>query len=179
MQQENDGFLFVYTGEGSGPCTATIGHALRAMAAGQRVFIAQFDRCGWEAVLTLIQRISDAIVCRRYTHGETFVGEPNRDEIQDARQGLNEVGQALRSGDYSPVILDGANRAVCFGLFSVTDLLALIDQKPKNVQLVITGACADPQIIQRADQVIEMNPLKPTPPNPSPFMGGSAKGNFF
>ncbi len=176
MQQENDGFIFVYTGEGSGPFTAIMGHALRAMAAGHRVFIAQFDRCGWDPVLTLIHRVSDALASRSYVDGEITAIEPNSDDMRNARKGLEEISQVIRSGDYSLVILEGANRAVCFGLFSGTDLLALMDEKPEGVQLVITGPCADPRIIQRADQVIEMNLVKQTPPNLSPLLRRKRKG---
>ena len=167
VPEENDGLIFVYTGESCALCTATLGHALRAMATGQSVFIAQFDGCRWDPELPILHRISDAFVSRCYSDGETIVMERDPDEIRNVRKGLDEVSQVLRSGDYSLVILDGANRAVCFGLFTVTDLLALIDEKPGGVQLVITGPCADPRIIQRADQVIEMNPLKQTPPNRS------------
>lgn len=176
MQQKKDGSILVYTGEGCRQCPTTMGHALRAMAAGQRVFIAQFDRCGWDPVLTLIHRVSDALASRRYVDGETTTNEPDPNDMENARKGLDEVSQVLRSGDYSLVILDGANRALCFGLFSVTDLLALMDGKPEGVQLVITGPCADPRVIQRADQVVEIQSLKQATPNLSPLLRRERSG---
>jgi len=160
VPEENGGLIFVYTREGCGRCTATMGHALRVVAAGQCWFIAQFDRCGWDPVLTILHRISGTFVYRQYTDGETTPGGPDPKDIRGVRASLAEVDQALRSGDYSLVILEGVNRAVCFGLYSVADFLDLIDQKPEHVQLVITGACADPRILQRADQVIEMHEMK-------------------
>ena len=49
----------------------------------------------------------------------------------------------------------------------------------EGVQLVITGPCADPRIIQRADQVIEMNPLKQTSPNLPSLLRRKRNGYFF
>jgi len=64
------------------------------------------------------------------------------------------------SGEYNVVILDEANIAVYYGLFSVEELLELIDSKPENVELVITGRYADERIIEKADLVTEMKEIK-------------------
>jgi len=167
---ETDGLIFVYTGEGCVDCSTTVGHALSAMAAGQRVFMAQFGRSGWDPVLTILEGFSETVVSRHYINGPTEEALP--DDLRNAQAGLAEIQQALCSGDYSPVILDGANRAVCFGLLSVGDLLTLIGRKPKHVQLIITGACADPRIIQRADRVIEMNRVKDVARSAKKIEGG-------
>jgi cob(I)alamin adenosyltransferase len=56
--------------------------------------------------------------------------------------------------------LDEANIAVYFKLFSVEDLLVLIDEKPESVELVFTGRKAEPKLIERADLVTEMKEIK-------------------
>jgi len=57
-------------------------------------------------------------------------------------------------------VLDEANIAVLFGLFSVEDLLELIDNKPAMMELIITGRHADPRVVERADLVTEMREIK-------------------
>ena len=57
-------------------------------------------------------------------------------------------------------ILDEANLATFFNLFSVNDLLDLINTRPEHVELVITGRKADPAIIERADLVTDMRMVK-------------------
>jgi len=58
------------------------------------------------------------------------------------------------------VILEEANVAVTCGLFSVEKLLKIIDKKPDDVEIVITGRNARPEIIDRADLVTEMKEIK-------------------
>jgi cob(I)alamin adenosyltransferase len=70
------------------------------------------------------------------------------------------VASCIVSGEYDVVILEEANIAVKRRFLSVEDLLDLIDIKPNNVELVITGRNADPKIIARADLVTEMKKIK-------------------
>jgi cob(I)alamin adenosyltransferase len=78
----------------------------------------------------------------------------------DYREALDEIHRAIRSGAYSLVILDDVNVAACLGLFSIDDLLALIEAKPREVDLVFAGCCADPRLIRRADRVTMMQDVK-------------------
>jgi cob(I)alamin adenosyltransferase len=71
-----------------------------------------------------------------------------------------EIREVIQSGDYEVVILDEANIATYFELFSVEELLDLIDVKPERVELIFTGRRADPRLIERADLVTEMREVK-------------------
>ena len=64
------------------------------------------------------------------------------------------------SGEYQMIILDEANIAIYFNLFSVDDLLDFMREKPKGVELVITGRKADTRVIEAADLVTEMKEIK-------------------
>ena len=77
-----------------------------------------------------------------------------------AKKGLEEVKEIMLSGEYQVIILDEANIATFYNLFSVDDLLELINKKPDDVELVITGRRADPGIIEAADLVTEMTEVK-------------------
>jgi cob(I)alamin adenosyltransferase len=50
--------------------------------------------------------------------------------------------------------------AVMCHLFSEEELLALIDMKPDNVELVITGRGATKLVMDKADLVTEMKEIK-------------------
>jgi cob(I)alamin adenosyltransferase len=58
------------------------------------------------------------------------------------------------------VILDEANVAAVCGLISVDDLVAVIEQKPADVELILTGRGAVSQVIERADLVSEVKAVK-------------------
>lgn len=66
----------------------------------------------------------------------------------------------MRSSGSDVIILDEANSAVKCGLISVNDFLDLISSKPENMELVITGRGAAPEIIEKADLVTEMKEIK-------------------
>jgi len=154
------GYIQVYTGDGKGKTTAALGLALRAAGAGARVFIAQFAKGRPTAELAALQRFSDLITIKRYGREHFIMGEPEPEDVQAAQQGLQEVQQAIASGDYSLVILDEANIAVDLGLFSADALLTVIEAKPKQVEIIITGRNAHERIIDRADLVTEMRQVK-------------------
>ncbi|MBU0735248.1 MAG: cob(I)yrinic acid a,c-diamide adenosyltransferase [Proteobacteria bacterium] len=154
------GYIQVYTGNGKGKTAAAFGLALRAAGAGLRVYIAQFVKGTKYSGLKAVERLSDAITLRQYGFGFFLNREPDEEDIRAAREGLKEVREMMCSGRYDLVILDEANIAAYYGLFSVEDLLNFIHAKPEEVELVLTGRMADPRIIEAADLVTEMREVK-------------------
>jgi cob(I)alamin adenosyltransferase len=156
----NMGYVQVYTGNGKGKTTAAFGLAMRAAGAGLKVFIAQFVKGMKYSEIEAFGRFSDLITVRQYGRGCFIRNAPKEEDIWAAWVGLEEVRQVLDSGDYRLVILDEANIATHFRLFSIDDLLGLIDSKPAHVELVITGRNVDSRVLDRADLVTEMREIK-------------------
>ncbi len=154
------GYVQVYTGNGKGKTTAAFGLTLRATGAGLKVFIAQFLKTGDYSEITALKRFSDLVTVEQFGTGKFIIDEPSLEDRQAAQKGLDRVQSVFQSGKYDLVVLDEANVAVACGLFSVKDLLKVIQLKPKNVELVITGRNADPKIIAKADLVTEMKAVK-------------------
>jgi len=86
----------------------------------------------------MIERLGDAIICRRYGRG-LIRQAPLEADIAAAREGLREAAAAVRSAAYDVVILDEVNVAVQYGLVELDELLGLIEEKPATVELVLTG----------------------------------------
>lgn len=154
------GYVHVYTGNGKGKTTAAIGLAIRAAGAGMRVYIAQFVKGMHYSELDALDRYDDRITLKQYGRDCFIKQEPAEEDIQAARKGLEEVKGILASGDYQMVILDEANIATRYNLFSAEELIELIRSKPESVELVITGRNADPRVIAVADLVTEMKEIK-------------------
>jgi cob(I)alamin adenosyltransferase len=57
-------------------------------------------------------------------------------------------------------VLDEDNVAAAWKLINVEELLELIQEKPHNVELILTGRYADQRIIEKADLVTEMVEVK-------------------
>jgi len=154
------GYVQVYTGNGKGKTTAALGLALRAAGAGLKVYIAQFVKGMKYSELDAMEKLSDSIAIKQYGRDCFIYKEPKPEDIQAAREGLQEVKKIMCSGEYQIIILDEANIATYYNLFSVDNLLDFIRAKPEEVELVITGRMADPRIIEKADLVTEMKEIK-------------------
>lgn len=154
------GYIQVYTGNGKGKTTAALGLAVRAAGAGLRVLFVQFVKGMEYSELAALERFSDLIDVRRYGRTCFIVGEPEAEDRRLAAEGLADATAALASGRYDLVVLDEASIAVFFKLFSVDDLLRALDSRPAQVELVVTGRYAPPELIERADLVTEMVEIK-------------------
>jgi cob(I)alamin adenosyltransferase len=154
------GYVQVYTGDGKGKTTAALGLAMRAVGAGLKVYIAQFVKGMKYSELETLAKLSENISVKQYGLDCFIRKEPKEEDIRAAQAGLKEVRELMCSGEYQVIILDEANIATFYNLFSVDDLLDLIKEKPVDVELVITGRRADPRIIEVADLVTEMKEIK-------------------
>jgi len=154
------GYVQVYTGDGKGKTTASLGLCLRAAGAGLKVFVAQFLKQGDYSEIRALERFSDLIRIEQYGLGRFVKGQPTEEEIQAARKGLQQVKTAMLSGDYDVIVVEEGNVAASIGLFGTEDLLDLIAGKPDNLELVITGRNAAPETIEKADLVTEMKAVK-------------------
>ncbi len=154
------GFVQVYTGDGKGKTTAALGLALRAAGAGLKVYIGQFIKNAEYSELTALRHLAENITIEQFGRGCFLLTEPEQADIDAATHALTALGRVLESGAYDLVIADEANVAVALGLISEDDLLNLIDQRPPQVELVLTGRGAPPRVLERADLVTEMRLVK-------------------
>jgi cob(I)alamin adenosyltransferase len=154
------GYIQVYTGNGKGKTTAALGLALRAAGAGLKVFIVQFikkRRCSEHVSLA---RFPDSITLQQFGKGCILKRKTKPSDRKAAHSGLAEVKKAIASGDFDLVILDEANVAAHLHLITAEDLLTLMADKPRDMELVITGRYADEEVMAAADLVTEMKEVK-------------------
>ncbi|WP_035588255.1 cob(I)yrinic acid a,c-diamide adenosyltransferase [Hippea jasoniae] len=153
------GYIQVYTGNGKGKTTAAIGLAIRAAGAGLKVLFAQFVKGLPYSEHKALSRF-DNITIKQFGREGFIHSKPQQADIDKAKEGYEFVLKAFDEGIYDVVILDEANIAVFFNLFSEDDLLKLMDKKPPNTELVITGRYATDKVIEKADLVTEMKEIK-------------------
>ena len=154
------GYVQVYTGEGKGKTTAAFGLALRAAGHGKRTFIGQFMKGQPYGEVAALARHPQITVEQFGSPGCIRRDEVTKGHLTDARRGLARATAALASGDYDLVVLDELDVAVVFGLLSDSDCARLIETRPAQVELVITGRSAPQAILERADLVTEMREIK-------------------
>ncbi len=154
------GYIHVYTGNGKGKTTAAMGLALRAVGAGKRVYIAQFAKGMHYSELESINRFLAAITLKQFGLGCFIFNAPTQADIDAANVGLREIESVICGGEYDMVILDEANIALFYNLFRVDELIAILEKRKADTEIVITGRYACPEIIEQADLVTEMVEVK-------------------
>lgn len=154
------GYIQVYTGDGKGKTTASLGLALRAAGAGLKVYIAQFVKGMHYSELNTLKKIDDQIIIKQYGRGCFINKEPDKIDIKAAKKGLLEIKNILTSKDYNLIILDEINIALHLNLISEKEILQLMEIKPESTELILTGRYASDAIIAKADLVTEMNEIK-------------------
>jgi len=159
-EQGKRGLVMVYTGEGKGKTTAAVGQAVRALGHGWRVYMIHFMKGRDYGEHLAARRLPGLTMVK--AGRDSFVNRDNPDpvDVQLAREGFRQAREAVFSGEYDLVVLDEINVAVDFRLIPLEDLLELVEQKPKELDLILTGRYAHPEIIKRADMVSEILNIK-------------------
>jgi len=154
------GYVHVYTGDGKGKTTAAFGLALRAAGHGKRVFVGQFMKGQPYGEIAALAENPLVDVEQFGTAGCIRMDEVSDGHVGRARDGLERARHALREGGYDVVVLDEIDIAIWFGLLTVSDALRMIDERPPQTELVLTGRRAPREIVERADLVTEMREVK-------------------
>ncbi len=149
----------VYTGNGKGKTTAAIGLALRAAGAGKKVYICQFCKGRCYNEIKALKKIKN-IKVEQFGRSCFIKKAPDKIDLQMAQAGIKAVYKNIRTKKYQLVILDEINIAVKLGLIPLSDLLELIKQTPKSMELVLTGRYVHAKIIKLADLVSRIEEVK-------------------
>jgi len=153
------GYIQIYTGNGKGKTTAALGLSLRGAGAGLQVFVGQFLKQGTYSEIKALSLFENVTV-EQFGMGKFVRGMPSEDEKAAARKGYDRLCSILKTNAHDLVIVDEGNVAVACQLLTEDELLGLMDLKPDNVELVITGRDASAAMITRADLVTEMKEIK-------------------
>ena len=161
MSKLSVGKVQVYTGNGKGKTTASLGLVLRAAGAGMQIYFGQFMKKGnTSEIRALRDFLSGAVTVEQYGSGAELSGPDRERDTACARAGYEKAREALTSGKYDLVVLDEILVAEHLGLLAVDDLLRLMDQRPEHTELMPTGRWAAEQVCQQADLVTEMGEVK-------------------
>ena len=167
MEKENvsnDGIVIVYTGNGKGKTTASLGVALRAVGHGLKVCMVQFIKGEWHyGELNSLKKLEpdfELIVA-----GKGFIGIIDDDHafeehVRAAKTALDIVEQKMSLDIFDIIILDEINYAVHLGLLNIGDVMKIVKNRPKHLSLILTGNYACEEIIMLADLVTEMKEIK-------------------
>lgn len=165
-----NGKLQIYTGEGKGKTTASMGLALRAAGAGLNVAFIQFDK-GYSNQEHYAERNSLRLIPRidLYPTGCERIGGDGKfrfgvlpEDRAEAERALRIVSKIIAERKHQVVILDEINVALHIGLVTMEEVLGIIALHAADpyFELLMTGRYAKPEVMERADLVTEMTKVK-------------------
>ncbi len=159
--QQEKGLVIVHTGAGKGKTTAALGMALRCIGHGMKVAIVQFIK---GAIATAeeqtLKSFGDRVVFLRMGEGYTWETQDRERDTQVARQAWATARDFLRDPSCGMVILDELNIALHHEYVPLDDVIAALQDRPPRQHVVITGRGAPAQLVDHADLVTEMKPIK-------------------
>ena len=161
-RKSKKGLLIVFTGNGKGKTTASLGMVLRTIGHGHKAAIIQFIKGGWatgeeKALKMLSPNIS------WHALGEGFTWE-TQDRVRDeelVKRAWQVAKSFIKDESYKLIILDEINIAIKLGYISPKEIITYIQSlNNRKNHIVLTGRGASESIINQADLVTEMKLIK-------------------
>jgi len=156
---DNLGLIHVYTGRGKGKTTAALGLALRAAGHDFKIAIVHFMKIWDYGEVESLKRLGIDL----FRYGTTELIDPENPapvDFEQAKLAMEKAEELVREGAYDIVILDEITIAIDFNLISLQGVLDLIESKPDNLELILTGRTCPEALIERADLVSRIDEIK-------------------
>lgn len=169
MQKQNrtQGLIAVFTGNGKGKTTASLGLAFRALGHGHRVCIIQFIKGSWKyGELESAKKFSPLLDFHVMGRGFTWKSDDLDKDIAVAREAWQFARSVIEGNRYQLVILDELTYLPHYKMIEESEILKVLKNKAPEMHVVITGRYASEQLIACADLVTEMKEIK------HPFQAG-------
>jgi cob(I)alamin adenosyltransferase len=157
------GLIHVYTGEGKGKTTASVGLAVRAAGHGRRVLIHQFLKGGSldSGEIITLKKAGVEVVTFKDQISPLFDPKVKLSELEASVNNSIELTiKELKSGSFDLVILDEFNILLSSDLATMDDVTKIIDSKPAELELVFTGRNAPQELIDIADYATDIRMIK-------------------
>jgi cob(I)alamin adenosyltransferase len=159
--------IIVFTGNGKGKTTASLGQMVRVLGRGKSALMIQFIKGPW---LSGEDEFAEKFCISKEKFsirkmGLGFVGIlgdklPIEDHKAAARKALASFAEEKKSGKWHLIVLDEVNVAVSLGLLTTQEVLSAIQDFPENNILILSGRNAPQEFIDRADLATEMREIK-------------------
>lgn len=160
------GYIQVYTGNGKGKTTASLGLAMRALGRCWKVLIIMFTKGGDDyGELNSFRELSPQIAHNLKIEQAgldriIYKDNQNEQDTLEIKKGWEHAKQAIKNNEYQLIILDELNIAIDLGIIDVNEVIEVLQNKPEETEIVLTGRNAHPKIIEIAHLVSEIKPVK-------------------
>lgn len=154
------GYTHVYTGNGKGKTTASMGLMVRALGHDLKVYMGQFMKGQRYGELNTLEKLG--VLVERFGTENCIISPEHVTDLDlvKAKEGYKKVEKILLSKKYDLIVLDEICVSTYFNLITTDEILHLMKIKPQETELVLTGRYAPKEVIETADLVTEMKEIK-------------------
>lgn len=158
------GLIHIYTGDGKGKTTTAVGLGVRAFGCGYRVMLVQFLKNASSGELSTLAQLGDGFKVVRFDKPDGFIWQMNEEEKLALKKSVSEgfqfVREVMAKNACDLLILDEMIGTVTNRLVEEEEVLSMLQNKPSQMEIVMTGRKAPQKLMQVAHYVTEMLPLK-------------------
>ncbi len=157
------GLIQIYTGDGKGKTTAAVGLAVRARGHNLRVCYIYFHKDPEKKAygeFKLLEKFGVDVFgfARKHPHFSKDLAA--EDVRRECLNGLEFIKKLYQEEKYDIVILDEIVISLRDGFLEEEEILEILEMKPEELELVLTGRGATEKIVEKADLVSEIKKIK-------------------
>lgn len=159
-----NGMIQIYSGEGHGKTPAALGRAIQTACSGGSVVIIQFLKGQGLAESEFVKRLEPEIRIFRFEKSnEVFMNLSEgrkAEECENIRNGLNFARKVINTGECSLLILDEVLRLIDNEIITVEELKSLLEYKPEEMDVIMTGNMLGDAVCALADEVTKVETMR-------------------
>lgn len=164
MSKLKEGYVQIYTGNGKGKTTAAVGLATRAAGNEYMVYMVQFLKTGATGEIESAKKLSPYFNIFRFQEVKGFFWNLNEEEKKqlkiEVKKTFDFCLDAIENRKCDILIMDEVMGTLSNDLLSEDEIIALIDKKPKDMELIMTGRNVPERIAEKANLITEMKEVK-------------------
>jgi cob(I)alamin adenosyltransferase len=155
------GLLIVHTGKGKGKSTAAFGLLLRAIGRGFRCGVVQFGKGAWQSGERIAaERFGDQVQWHTLGEGFTWETQDRARDVAAAERAWEATERLMANPAIRMIVLDELNISLRYDHLDIAKVVASLQARRKDLHIVVTGRNAKQELLDAADLVTEMTPVK-------------------
>lgn len=157
------GLLHIYCGDGKGKTTAATGLAVRAAGSGMQVLFARFLKNEFSGELKVLDQIPEIEVMhleKSYGFFKTLSDEEKEEVRRMYGRLWNQIKEKIQTGKYEMLVIDEFMAAYRYGLIPNEEAVTFFKERPKGLEVVLTGRDPAEEIKELADYISEIQMIR-------------------
>ena len=155
------GLLIVHTGKGKGKSTAAFGLLLRALGRGFRCGVVQFGKGAWQSgERAAVEKFGDQVEWHTLGEGFTWETQDRARDVAAAERAWGAAKKLMADASVRMIVLDELNIALRYDYLDLHSVVTALKARRPGLHVAVTGRNAKPELIEAADLVTEMTPIK-------------------